>query len=61
GWIYLGPQFAQKYQPNKYAEQRRDLIVRREVDEEIKYEVKQDVNIDEDKKDLLNNHKEEYA
>ncbi|MHA1916013.1 MAG: hypothetical protein ACW97V_16825 [Promethearchaeota archaeon] len=61
GWIYLGPQFARKYQPNKYAEQRRDLIIRREVDEEIKYEVKQDVNIDEDKKDLLNNHKEEYA
>ncbi|MFX0021155.1 MAG: hypothetical protein ACFE9S_02440 [Candidatus Hermodarchaeota archaeon] len=59
GWIYLGPQFARKLKPNKYAEQRRDVIYRKHVDEEIKYEVQQEVNIDEDMKDLLNNDKEE--
>ncbi len=54
-WIYFGPQFARKLKPNKYAEQRRDVIIRKDVDEELKYEVRQEVNIDEDKKDLLNN------
>jgi len=58
GWIYLG-QYARKLKPNKYAEQRRDIIYRKHVDEEIKYEVQQEVNIDEDKKSLLNNHVEE--
>ena len=58
-WIYLGPQVARKLKPNKYAEQRRDVIYRRHVDEEIKYEVQQEVNIDEDKKKLLNNNLEE--
>ena len=58
-WIYLGPQFARKLKPNKYAEQRRDIIYRKYVDEEVKYEVKQDVNIDEDKKKLLNNNLED--
>jgi len=56
GWIYFGPQFARKLKPNKYAEQRRDVIIRKHVDEEVKYEVKQEVNIDEDKKKLLNNN-----
>ncbi len=59
GWIYLGPHYARKFKPNKYAEQRRDIIYRKNVDEEIKYEVKQDVNIDEDKKKLLNNNLED--
>jgi len=54
-WIYIGPHFARKFKPNKYAEQRRNVIYRTIVDEEIKYEVKQEVNIDEDKKKLLNN------
>ncbi len=58
-WIYLGPQFARKLKPNKYSEQRRDIIYQKDVDEEVKYKVKQKVNIDEDKKDLLNNNKEE--
>ena len=56
GWIYFGPQFARKLKPNKYAEQRRDIIIRKHVDEEIKYEVKQEVNIDKDKKKRLNNN-----
>jgi carbonic anhydrase/acetyltransferase-like protein (isoleucine patch superfamily) len=58
-WIYLGPQFARKLKPNKYAEQRRDVIYRKLVDEEVKYEVSQEVNIDEDKKKLLNNNSED--
>ena len=59
GWIYFGPQFARKLKPNKYAEQRRDVIIRKHVDEEVKFEVKQEVNIDEDKKKLLNNNSED--
>ncbi len=58
-WIYLGPQFARKLKPNKYAEQRRDIIYERHVDDEIKYQVEQEVNIDEDKKKLLNNNSED--
>jgi carbonic anhydrase/acetyltransferase-like protein (isoleucine patch superfamily) len=59
GWIYLGPYIARKLKQNKYAEQRRDLIYKKDVEQEIKYQVKQEVNIDEDKKDLLNNHLED--
>jgi carbonic anhydrase/acetyltransferase-like protein (isoleucine patch superfamily) len=59
GWIYLGPHYARKLKPNKFAEQRRDLIYKKHVDEEIKYEVKQEINIDEDKKELVKNNKEE--
>ena len=58
GWIYLGPHAARKLKPNKYAEQRRDIIYRKDVDEEVKYQVQQAVNIDEDKRDLLNNHED---
>ncbi len=58
-WIYFGPQFARKLKPNKYAEQRRDFISRKHVDEEIKYDVKQEVNIDEDKKKFLNINSED--
>jgi len=54
-WIYIGPTLARKFKPNKYAEQRRDIIYRHNVDDEIKYEVQQEVNIDEDKKELINN------
>ena len=58
-WVYIGPQFARKLKPNKYAEQRRDLIYRKHVDEEVKYEVKQEVNIDEDKKRFLHINSED--
>ncbi|MFX1504196.1 MAG: hypothetical protein ACFFDH_24765 [Promethearchaeota archaeon] len=58
-WIYLGPQYARKLKPNKYAEQRRDVIYKVHVDDEIKYKVKQEVNIDEDKKDLINHNSED--
>ena len=59
GWIYLGQPIARKLKPNKYAEQRRDIITRVNVEEEVKYEVKQEVNIDEDKKELLNGNTED--
>ena len=59
GWIYLGPHAARKLKPNKFAEQRRDLIYEKNVDDEVKFEVKQEVNIDEDKKKFLNNNRED--
>ncbi len=52
GWIYLGVP-PQKIKENKYAESRRDIIKMRDVDNESYYEEKHEVNIDEDKKDLL--------
>ncbi len=55
GWIYFGIP-AIKLKPNKYAEERRDKIIKRDVDKQIKYEVPHEVNIDEDKKELINNH-----
>ena len=56
-WIYVGLP-AIKYKPNKYAEQRRDKITIKDVEEEITYEIEHEINIDEDKKDLLDNNKE---
>ncbi|MFX1233399.1 MAG: hypothetical protein ACFFBY_02475 [Promethearchaeota archaeon] len=61
GWIYLGLP-AMKYKPNKYAQQRRDRIFKRDVEEETSVEVEHEVNIDDEKKNLLNNnynHEEE--
>ena len=59
GWIYFGIP-AIKLKRNKYAEERRDVIIRRDVDEEKKFTERQDVNIDEEKKKLVeNNHKED--
>ncbi|MFX1497329.1 MAG: hypothetical protein ACFFBH_07375 [Promethearchaeota archaeon] len=55
GWIYLGLP-AMKFKPNKYAQQRRDIIFKKDVEEETRYEVDHEVNIDADKKDLLNNN-----
>lgn len=52
GWVYLGVP-PRKIKPNKYDESRRDILVKKEVDEEKKYEIEHEVNIDEDKKDLL--------
>ncbi len=59
GWIYLGPNNARKLKPNKFAEQRRDQIYQKHVDDEVKYKVTQEVNIEDDKKDLINNHGED--
>lgn len=57
-WIYLGIP-AIKLKKNKYAEERRDIIIRRQVDEGTKSEDIHEVNIDEDKKKLIKTGEEE--
>ena len=52
GWIYFGIP-ARELKENKYAEERRDILIKRQVDEAKKFEVSHEVNIDEDKKDLI--------
>ncbi len=51
GWIYSGIP-ARKYKPNKLYEMRRDVIAKIDVDSEQRIDVKHEVNVDEDKKDL---------
>ena len=41
-----------KFKPNKYAESRREILVKKDVDEEKKFEIEHEINVDEDKKDL---------
>lgn len=57
GWIFFGIP-AIELKENKYAEERRDLIIKRQVDGAKKFEVTHEVNIDEDKKDLIKTEKE---
>ena len=52
GWVYLGMPMT-KYKPNKYAESRRDVISRKDVDEKKRFDIDYEVNIDEDKKKLI--------
>ncbi|MFX1233396.1 MAG: hypothetical protein ACFFBY_02460 [Promethearchaeota archaeon] len=52
GYIYIGIPVI-KLKPNKYAETRRDIIVKKDVDEEVKFHVEHEVNIEEDKKKKL--------
>lgn len=52
GWIYFGIPL-KKFKPNKYAESRRDLIHKVDVDGETHFHEEHDVNIDEDKKGLI--------
>ena len=52
GWIYIGIPCI-KLKPNKYAESQREILMKRDVDAEEKYKVKYEVNIDDDKKDLV--------
>jgi acetyltransferase-like isoleucine patch superfamily enzyme len=51
-WIYLGIP-VKKFKPNKYAESQREILMKRDVDEKKKFQIEHEVNIDEDKKDLL--------
>ncbi len=51
GWVYFGMP-VRKLKPNKYAESRRDLIVKKDVDARKKFEIEHEVNIEEEKKDL---------
>lgn len=52
GWIYTGIPVL-KFKPNKYALSRREILMKRDVDEEKKFEIEHEVNIDEDKKELI--------
>jgi len=58
GWIYSGIP-ARKLKPNKYAEMRRDVIQKVDVDEEEKVETEFEINIDEDKKYLIKKKSED--
>ncbi len=51
GWVYFGIP-ARKFKPNKYAEERRNVILKKDIAGEKRFEVESEVNIDEDKKDL---------
>jgi hypothetical protein len=54
-WLYFGFP-AKKLKVNKYAEMKPESIKRIDVDNAIAFDVKFDINIDEDKKDLIDNH-----
>jgi len=51
GFIYFGIPVI-KLKPNKYAEEKREILMKKDVDEEKKFEIEYEVNIDEDKKKL---------
>ncbi|MFX1376330.1 MAG: hypothetical protein ACFFA0_10985 [Promethearchaeota archaeon] len=57
GWIFMGVP-AREFKENKYAEERRDILMKRDVDEAKKFEVIHEVNIDEDKKSLIKKEEE---
>ncbi len=52
GWIYLGIPVI-KFKKNKYASERRDIIIKRDINDQMKFEMEHEVNIDEDKNDKL--------
>ena len=52
GWLYVGIPVI-KLKPNKYAESSRDIIMKKDVDEEKKFEIEYEVNIEREKKDLV--------
>jgi acetyltransferase-like isoleucine patch superfamily enzyme len=52
GWIYIGIPCI-KLKPNKYAESQREILMIRDVAEDKKFEIEHEVNVDEDKKDLV--------
>jgi len=57
-WVYFGIP-AIKLKENKYAEERRDVILKRDVDEAQKFEIEHKINIDEDKKVISKKEKED--
>ncbi|MFX1280196.1 MAG: hypothetical protein ACFFA3_12330 [Promethearchaeota archaeon] len=58
GWVYFGFP-AIKMKENKYAEERREVILKRDVDDAKKYEMEHKLNIEKEKKELINQEKEE--
>jgi acetyltransferase-like isoleucine patch superfamily enzyme len=57
-WIYFGIPGI-KLKKNKYAQLRRDIIIKRSVDDETKIESTHKVNIDDDKKELIKTEESE--
>jgi hypothetical protein len=57
GWIYSGIP-VMKLKPNKLAFSHREILMKKDVDESKKYEVSHELNIDEDKKELIKNGEE---
>jgi acetyltransferase-like isoleucine patch superfamily enzyme len=57
GWVYTGIPVL-KFKPNKYADSRREILMRKDVDAAKKFEIEHEVNIDEDKKELLKTEEE---
>ena len=57
-WIYFGIPGI-KLKKNKYALLRRDIITKRSVDDETKIETTHEVNIDDDKKELIKTEESE--
>ncbi|MFX0164786.1 MAG: hypothetical protein ACFE9V_05645 [Candidatus Hodarchaeota archaeon] len=51
GWIYFGIPVI-KLKENKYTESQREILMKRDVDNQKKYEIEHEINVDEDKKDL---------
>ena len=56
-WVYFGYP-AIKLKENKYAEERRDVILKRDVDGAKKYEMEHEINIDKNKKEFIKTEKE---
>jgi carbonic anhydrase/acetyltransferase-like protein (isoleucine patch superfamily) len=52
-WVYFGYP-AIKMKENKYAEERREVILKRDVHDAKKYEMEHELNIDDDIKEKIN-------
>ncbi|MFX1298787.1 MAG: hypothetical protein ACFFD2_28500, partial [Promethearchaeota archaeon] len=51
GWIYFGIPVI-KLKKNKYAEERRDILIKKDVDDEKKFEIEHEVNIEKETIDI---------
>jgi len=51
GWVYFGMPII-KLKKNRYAEERSDIIVKKDMDENKRFKVRHKINIEEDKRDL---------
>ncbi|TFF99925.1 MAG: hypothetical protein EU541_03720 [Promethearchaeota archaeon] len=58
GWVYFGTGPVLKLKPNKYAEERDDIISKKDVDEERRYKVIKEINVDNKKNNLKENNEE---
>jgi carbonic anhydrase/acetyltransferase-like protein (isoleucine patch superfamily) len=58
GWVYSGIP-VMKLKPNKSIYANREILMKKDVDEAKKFEVSHELNIDEDKKELIKKEKED--